>query len=176
MESVSEVLESSVRDELTRVLGRVQDLRSGVTYPDVMRSFDAGGEDDPGDLTQAAQVAASQREFTGSRLAAARAEVRLAREMVRNLRERVEDARDVRLSTEASRLISRGMAIQERVADANLSLVDRMIDVRASEFRLTQIEVEADFIEAVHRAWRDAEFGLDRLARLLQFRHALGEI
>lgn len=168
------MLESEVRADLDKISDRVTGLAEGVEYPELMGSLHSDSA--AVDLVEAAQLAAAQREFVGSRLADIRYQESLAKQMVKMVAERMADVKDGNLSTNFGRLSSRGMAAQERLAEANLSVAERMVDLRAAEYRLVQIEATTARVDAAWRAWRDAEFGIDRLVRIMQLRHALGEL
>lgn len=132
--------------------------------------------DDVNELVVAAQIAAANREFMGETVARARRLFGAAEAMLYGLEWDLTVEFDRALVDDGQRYIATGWAWREREAQANLSVLDRRVEFRGAELRIKDAKSKVKEVEDVFQAWRDTEWALDRQARLLSLRHALGEV
>jgi hypothetical protein len=127
-------------------------------------------------VQEMATRAAATREFVGAQLAKSRRYLSVLEAMFSGFEHDLQVALEQATDEAASSLIARGFAWQERSARANLSVLERRVDHRGVELKLRNAKSLVREIEDCYQAWRDTEWALDRQVRLLQLRHAIGEI
>lgn len=131
---------------------------------------------DVGKLVEDAQVAAANREFTASEVAVARRRFALVEMYHSAMEHDLNVEKEKALDDNAQALIARGYAWGEREAKANLSVLDRRVEMKAAEMKVKEARAKVRELEDVYQAWRDTEWALDRQAKLLALRSQLGEV
>ncbi len=130
----------------------------------------------PSQLGEWAQFVAASREFMSEELQAARYALDLVTVITDVLAEDVEDLLDKELAQSAGRLINLGHAWQERRAAANLSLLERRVELRGERMQVSRLAATVRQLEHLHREWRAAEFTIDRMIRVTNLRLAMSEV
>lgn len=147
-------------------------------HPDVFTKITGSDEgfDMPGQIAETAQLAAASREFMGELLSRARRGLAILEAMYAASEHDLSVELDQAIDGHSQRMIAGGTAWQERAAKANLSVLDRKVELRGMELRVRNAKSQVREIEDCYQAWRDTEWALDRQVRLLQLRHAIGEV
>lgn len=162
-------------DRFTSLFSQVSKAReSALPFPKVFS--DPVDLSIPGALSDFAARAAASREFMAEVVSRSRRAVSLAETMLVALEHDVSVEVDRRLVEQSNRMIAGGSAWQERSAAANLSVLDRRVELRGVEMRLRNAKAQLREMEDCYEAWRQTEWALDRQARLLQIRSQLGEV
>lgn len=162
-------------EQFGRVVDRISGMHEGRSaWPDV---FSSGWTMDvPSALATIAQQVAASREYAGELLSRARKDLSVAEAMFSALEHDAGVEWDRAVDGQRSKMIAHGAAWGEREASANLSVLDRRVELRGFEMRLRNARGQVRELEDVFQAWRDTEWALDRQARLLSLRHQLGEV
>lgn len=149
-------------------------LDAALTHPSTFGDLDE--QVAPGELSEMAQGVAAQREFTGAMLAEAERTQAMIDAILKAIQEDFDTELANSLADNANKLISRGWAIDERRANAKLSLADRMIDKRAAEMQRDRMDMYVKLLRAAYNEWRATEFAIDRIVRITNLRLNISEV
>ncbi len=127
-------------------------------------------------LVESAQIAGAQREYASAAMVSIRSRLMAATQMAIVQRMELEQAHDRVVIEQISRLISRSLSWEERKSHTRLGVLEEEIRLRAAEAQLAKLADFAKSAEDAQRAWRDTEWALERQLKLMQLRHALGEV
>jgi hypothetical protein len=132
--------------------------------------------DVPDQLVELAVQAAANREFAAESLARARRLLSTAQAVQTAMEHDTRTAWDEAVIDQMRQMIGNGTAWGEREAQANLSVLDRRVEMKGVEVQIQNAKGRVRELEDVYQAWRDSEWAIDRQVKLMALRHQLGEI